>query len=163
MPKRKKTVWKSIKVPSEVHTFIKVKAKRENVAMHKVIVSAALASEVKDISEVAEKISLKAKNIDKAIWYNLKLVNGIAMYKQLLKLKGKVSGAYVTAMDEYRVEQRKKLSNTINQIEKRLKVDLDEVRDAIEELEERYDNKVTMKLNDAVKKAMFAIINKVVE
>jgi len=162
MPKRKKTVWKSIKVPSEVHTFLKVKAKRENVAMHKVIVSAALASEVKDISEVAEKVSLKAKNVDRAVWYNLKLVNGIAMYKQLLKLKGKVSGVYTTEMDEYRAEQRKKLFNTINQIEKRLKVDLTEIQELIEELELNYDNKITMKLNDAVKKAMFAIINKVV-
>jgi len=163
MPKKKKTVWKSIKVPSEVHTFLKAKAKRENVAMHKVIVSAALASEVKDISELAEKVSLKAKNIDKAVWYNLKLVNGIAMYKQLLKLKGKLSGAYTTEMDEYRLEQRRKLMRTIEQIEKRLKVDLTDVQELIEELELNYDNKITMKLNDAVKKAMFAIINKVVE
>jgi len=65
-------------------------------------------------------------------------------------------------MDEYRAEQRKKLSNTINQIEKRLKVDLTEIQELIEELELNYDNKITMKLNDAVKKAMFAIINKVV-
>jgi len=90
MPKRKKIIWKTIKVPKEVHTALKTKAKRENVAMHKVVVSAMLASEVKDISEVAEKVSLKAKDIDRAVWYNLKLVNGIAMYKQLLKLKGKV-------------------------------------------------------------------------
>jgi len=163
MPKRKKTVWKSIKVPRETHIFLKAKAKRENVAMHKVIVSVALASEIKDISEVAEKISLKAKDIDRAIWYNLKLINGIAMYKQLLKLRGRISGAYVTEMHEYRQEQRRKLMRTIEQIEKRLKVDLTEIQELIEELESKYDNKVTMKLNDAVKKAMFQIINKVVE
>jgi len=163
MPKRKKTIWKSVKIPSEVHTFLKVKAKRENVAMHKVILSTALMSEIKDISEVAEKVSLKAKDIDKAIWYNLKLVNGIAMYKQLLKLRGKISGAYTTEMNEYRLEQRKKLMRTIEQIEKRLKVDLTEIQELIEKLELNYDNKVTMKLNDAVKKAMFQIINKVVE
>jgi len=85
------------------------------------------------------------------------------MYKQVLKMKGKISGAYTTEMDEYRTEQRKKLMRTINQIEKRLKLDLTEIQELIEELEERYDNKITMKLNDTVKKAMFQIINKVVE
>jgi len=52
--------------------------------------------------------------------------------------------------------------NTIDQIEKRLKVDLTEVIEAVEEMEENSDGKTMAKLNDTVKKAMFNIISKVV-
>jgi len=163
MPKKKKTVWKSIKVPYEVHTILKAKAKRENVAMHKAIVSAILAAEDGDLAEAAEKIPVQAKNIDKALWYCFKLVNGVAMYKQALIMKGRISGAYVTAMEEYRVEQREKLFNTLNQIEERLKVDLTEVQKQIKALEKNTTGRDIMGLNDTLKKAMLQIINKVVE
>lgn len=163
MPRKKgKIVWKTIKVPEQVHMVLKAKSKSGNMAIHKVIVSAILSAESGDLAEAAEKLPLSAKNVDKAVWYCLKLVNGIAMYKQALRISSMIDAAESEQIHLYVKGQREKLMNTIEQIEKRLKVDLDEVRDAIEEMEQNGDGKTVAKLNDVVKKAMLRIISTVV-
>jgi len=85
--------WKTVKVPSEVHKVLKAKAKESGQAMHKVITSAILVLDNKDLAEAAQKLPAGAKNVDKAIWYCLKLVNGIAMYKQALKISTMIDAA----------------------------------------------------------------------
>lgn len=159
---KKKIVWKNVKVPEEVHTALKQKAKQENTAMHKVIASALLAAENVDLAEASGKLLAASKNVDKALWYCLKLVNGIAMYKQALKISNMIDAAEGEQIAEYTKSQYEKLMNTLDQIEKRLRVDMDEVRDAIKEMEGSIDGKTTAKLNGTVKKAMLGIINKVV-
>ncbi|MBW2561594.1 MAG: hypothetical protein JRE40_12175 [Deltaproteobacteria bacterium] len=131
-----RTKWKTVKVPSEVHKVLKAKAKETNQAMHRVITSAILTAENKDLAEAAQKLPASAKNVDKAIWYCLKLVNGIAMYKQALKISTMIDAVEGEQIYSYTQSQREKLMNTIDQIEKRLKVDLTEVIEAVEEMEE---------------------------
>jgi len=160
--KRKKIVWKTVKVPEQLHTVLKAKARKSKQAMHKVIVSAILMAEDRDLAEAAEKLPASAKNIDKAVWYCLKLVNGIAMYKQALRISTMIDAAEGEQILAYTRGQREKLMNTIDQIEKRLKVDLTEVIEKIEEMEESTHGKAIKNLNDVVKKAMFQIITKVV-
>jgi len=163
MPRKKgKIKWKTIKVPEQVHTVLKAKAKSGDMAIHKVIVSAILAAEDKDLADAATKLPVSAKNVDKAVWYCLKLVNGIAMYKQALKISEMIDAAESEQIAMYVKGQREKLMNTIQQIEKRLKVDMADVVEAVEEMEENGDGKIVAKLNDVVKKAMLRIISTVV-
>jgi len=133
----------------------------------KIIMEALTTSEEKATTEVVEKIADKVKELDKALWYNFKLVNGMAMYKQTVALAeayniygSEFGDALVT---EHVKDQKEKFMKTIDQIEKRLNVDLTEVLNAAEEVEENPKGKTIARLKDEVKKAMIKIFARVVE
>jgi len=163
----KKKVWKTIKVPQEIYELLIAMKREEGKAFWKIITEAITESEEEATAKIAEKMASKAKELDKALWYGFKLVNGMAMYKQTVSL----ANAYNTygsefgdaLVTEHVKDQKEKFVKTVNQIEKRLNVDLTEVLNAAEEVEEKPKGKTIAKLNDEVKKAMIKIIARVVE
>jgi len=165
--KKKKTVWKTIKVPAHVHKALKSKATSGKVAMHKIISSALIVAEDKDLVEVGEKVSKIAKDIDRVVWYAFKLSNSVAMFKRTVNVLDDAilkdsSGSDLAISNKINSELQRTI-RTVEQIESRLDLDLTEVKDAIYNFIEERDGKATRDLNDAVKKAMVKIINKVVE
>jgi len=163
----KKKVWKTIKLPQEIYELLIAMKREKGKAFWKIIAEAITESEEKATTEVVEKMAGKVKELDKAIWYSFKLVNGMAMYKQTVSL----ADAYNTygnefgdvLVKEYVKDQKEKFTKTVSQIEKRLNVDLTGVLNAIEEVEEDLRGKTVARLNDEVKKAMIKIIARVVE
>jgi len=164
MPRKKgkKIVWKTVKVPKELHKVLKSKAQETNQPIHGLITSLIIASEDEDLASASVSLKGSAKNIDKAIWYCLKLTNGIGMHKQALRISNLIDAAEGDQIKQLVENSREKLMQTIDQIENRLKVDLSDVVEAIEEIEENGDGKTIAKLNETVKKAMFRIISQVV-
>jgi len=162
----KKKVWKTVKIPEEVYELLVAIKSQNGKPFWKIIMEALTTSEEKATTEVVEKIADKVKELDKALWYSFKLVNGMAMYKQTVVL----ADAYNTygsefgdaLVTEYVKDQKEKFTKTIDQIEKRLNVDLTEILNAIEEVEENPKGKTIARLNDEVKKAMLKIIARVV-
>jgi len=163
----KKRVWKTIKLPQEIYELLIAMKTEKGKAFWKIIAEAITESEEEATAKIAEKIADKVKELDKALWYCFKLVNGMAMYKQTVSLAeayntyGSEFGDVLTK--EYVKGQKEKFIKTIDQIERRLNVDLTKILDAVDELEENPKGKVVAKLNDEVKKAMLKIIARVVE
>ncbi len=160
--KRTKTVWKAIRVPEQVHAVLKQKAKKQKVAMHKVISQALMESKMLPYKDIQEKLTGDAKNIDRAIWYAFKLANGVAMFKQAVILAGKLDAAEGEQIAAFVNSEKEKLMRTIEQIEKRCNVNLEDVRNAVTHYAEGDGEVTTAVLNDTVKAAMIEILNNVI-
>jgi len=88
-------------------------------------------------------------DIDRNIWYAFKLVNSVAQLKFAIE----------EFNDENRINLYKNLTmQTINQIEERLGVDLDNVKKAIDKFLENPNGRTKANLNDETKFAMVKIL-----
>jgi len=88
-------------------------------------------------------------DIDKQIWYAFKLVNSVAQLKTVIDL----------SLDNDTVNEYKNLTmKTINQIEERLGIDMENVRKAIEKFLENPTGRNKANLNDETKMAMVRIL-----
>ena len=88
-------------------------------------------------------------DIDRNIWYAFKLVNSVAQLKFAVE----------EFNDESRINLYKNLTmQTINQIEERLGVDLDNVKKAIDKFLENPNGRTKANLNDETKFAMVKIL-----
>jgi len=88
-------------------------------------------------------------DIDRNIWYAFKLVNSVAQLKFAVE----------EFNDENRINLYKNLTmQTINQIEERLGVDLDNVKKAIDKFLENPNGRTKANLNDETKFAMVKIL-----
>jgi len=88
-------------------------------------------------------------DIDKQIWYAFKLVNSVAQLKTVIDL----------SLDNDTVNEYKNLTmKTINQIEERLGIDMDNVKKALEKFIENPTGRNKANLNDETKMAMARIL-----
>lgn len=141
--------WKSIGVKEDLKKIVDEVAKRRGFKKYQVV-ELAIRQFVKE-----QKYGKKEKkyhwgyDIDRNVWYAFKLVNSVAQLKFAVE----------EFNDEDRVSFYKKLAmQTINQIEERLGVDLDNVRKALEKFLENPTGKNKANLNDETKMAMVRIL-----
>lgn len=88
-------------------------------------------------------------DIDKQIWYAFKLVNSVAQLKTVIDL----------SLDNDTVNEYKNLTmKTINQIEERLGIDMENVKKALEKFIENPTGRNKANLNDETKMAMLRIL-----
>ena len=161
--KKSKTVWKSIKVPEGLHTILKKNAKKKGIAMHKLISELLLGSNEILYYELRKKLTGEAKDVDRAMWYAFKLANGISMFKQAVIISNKIDSAECEQIAKIVDNELNKILRTIEQIEKRCKVELSDLKDAIIAYANGDESIKTYVLNDMVKLAMMKIINSVVK
>lgn len=157
----KKTVWKTVRVPEQLHKILKSKAKKQGIAMHKLISQLFLEANILPYKDVQQKLTGEAKNVDKAFWYAFKLNNSISMLKQAVILAGKIDSAECEQIKRFIDDELRKTMRTVEQIEKRCKVDLQELKQAVKHYVEGDGEVTTAGLNDRTKIAMIQIVNSV--
>ena len=157
----KRTVWKTVRVPEQLHSILKSKAKKQGIAMHKLISQLFLEANILPYRDVQQKLTGEAKNVDKAFWYAFKLNNSISMLKQTVILAGKIDSAECEQIKRFIDDELSKTMRTIEQIEKRCKVDLQELKNAVKKYVEGDGEITTAGLNDRTKIAMIKIVNSV--
>ena len=149
--KRKKIAWKSIRVPEEIHAWLKRNATAQEKAMHHVI------------RDLIFQRGKQFRDIDKLTWYAFKLINGYVMWKQTLAMKELVDEDKMRTFEEYLKLQRNKFMITIEQIESRLGISLNYLKDTLEKVDEPLKGRDVAKLNDAVKASVEKILMKLAE
>jgi len=149
--KRKRIAWKNIRVPEELHSWLKRNSTIQEKAMHKVI---------RDL--ILER-GKQLRDIDKLTWYSFKLINGYAMWKQTYSIVSSLPEKEQKRFYGVEKAQREKLLNTIEQIEARLNIDLSDLREMIDNVNDKLTGKEISKLNDAFKRAMEKILMKLAE
>jgi len=143
----------TVRVPVWLRDDLKRVANAMNVPMWKVIHTAIEKKGLEFIEETIRKGVIAEKKLDKAMWYAFKLINSIAYLKKTVELykDGLIEEEDVKA--ELNATMR-----TLAQIEERLGVDVENVREAIEKFLNNPNGKTTANLNDNVKLAVVRII-----
>jgi len=141
--------WKSIGVREEVKKIIDEIAKRRGWKKYKVVELAIRQFAKEQKYGKKEKKYHWGYDIDRNLWYAFKLVNSVAQLK--------------TIVDEFDDEGKIKeyvnmTMRTIDQIEDRLGIDMEDVRKALNKFLKNPEGKNKAKLNDETKMAMLRIL-----
>ena len=144
-------VWKHIAVKEDVKKIVDEVAKRRGLKKYQVIELAIRQFAKEQTYKSGDKEYHHGYDVDRGLWYAFKLVNSVAQLKHAVEQK----------FDERDIMRyKKKTLATINQIETRLGVDLNNVKSAIDTFIETPQGKQSAKLNDETKLAMARIIFK---
>ena len=146
-----KKVWKMIGVPEELKNLVDRIAKRERMKKYEVVETAITQFAMAQTYKRRGKEYLAGYTIDRAFWYMFKLANSVAQLKMAVELE----------LSESEVKQYyDSTMKTIEQIEERLNVELDDLRRAIENYVKKPNNTSKVKVNDETKFAMMRILSK---
>ncbi|RLG33791.1 hypothetical protein DRN97_04180 [Methanosarcinales archaeon] len=154
--------WKSIKIPLSLYQTITAVASRENTTKYHVIASALAKTGKLSDEEFEELLAKNIMAVDRRVWYSFKLINGFAMFKQLAIVSNFPSLQRNKEIKEYVEKEKKKFLGTIEQVEKRLKVDLSDIRKIVEYISGDNSGTEVAKINDTVKRKVIEILTKVV-
>jgi len=142
-------VFKTVGVKEDVKEIIDEIARRRGWKKYKVVELAIRQFAKEQKYGKKEKKYHWGYDIDRNIWYAFKLVNSVAQLKFAVE----------EFNDESRINLYKNLTmQTINQIEERLGVDLDNVKKAIDKFLENPNGRTKANLNDETKFAMVKIL-----
>ena len=142
-------VFKTVGVKEDVKQIIDEIARRRGWKKYKVVELAIRQFAKEQKYGKKEKKYHWGYDIDRNIWYAFKLVNSVAQLKFAVE----------EFNDESRINLYKNLTmQTINQIEERLGVDLDNVKKAIDKFLENPNGRTKANLNDETKFAMVKIL-----
>jgi len=142
-------VFKTVGVKEDVKQIIDEIAKRRGWKKYQVVETAIRQFAKEQKCGKGEKKYHWGYDIDRNIWYAFKLVNSVAQLKFAVE----------EFNDENRINLYKNLTmQTINQIEERLGVDLDNVKKAIDKFLENPNGRAKANLNDETKFAMVKIL-----
>jgi len=141
--------FRTVGVKEEVKQIIDEIARRRGWKKYKVVELAIRQFAKEQKYSRGEKKYHWGYDIDRNIWYAFKLVNSVAQLKFAVE----------EFNDENRINLYKNLTmQTINQIEERLGVDLDNVKKAIDKFLENPNGRTKANLNDETKFAMVKIL-----
>jgi len=141
--------FKAVGVKEDVKQIIDEIAKRRGFKKYQVVELAIRQFAKEQKCGKGEKKYHWGYDIDRNIWYAFKLVNSIAQLKTVIDLN----------LDNDTVNEYKNLTmKTINQIEERLGIDLDNVKKALEKFLENPNGRTKANLNDETKMAMVRIL-----
>jgi len=141
--------WTCVGVRSDVKKIIDEIAKRRGMKKCEVVEVAIRQFAKEQKYKRGEKEYHWGYDIDRHLWYAFKIANSVAQLKTIVELNG----------DEKKInEYRNMTMNTINQIEERLGVDLDNVRKAVEKFLQNPSGRNKANLNDETKVAMARIL-----
>ena len=142
-------VFKTVGVKEDVKEIIDEIARRRGWKKYKVVELAIRQFAKEQKYGKKEKKYHWGYDIDRNIWYAFKLVNSVAQLKFAVE----------EFNDESKINLYKNLTmQTINQIEERLGVDLDNVKKAIDKFLENPNGRTKANLNDETKFAMVKIL-----
>jgi len=145
--------WTCVGVKSDVKKIIDEIAKRRGMKKCEVVEVAVRQLLKEQKYKRGEKEYHWGYDIDRPLWYAFKLANSVAQLKTIVELNGDEKG------DEKKInEYRNMTMNTINQIEERLGVDLDNVKRAIDRFLKTPNGRMKAYLNDETKVAMARIL-----
>jgi len=141
--------FKSVGVREDVKEIIDEISKRRGFKKYQVVELAIRQFAMEQKYGRKEKKYHWGYDIDKQIWYAFKLVNSVAQLKTVIDL----------SLDNDTVNEYKNLTmKTINQIEERLGIDMDNVKKALEKFIENPTGRNKANLNDETKMAMLRIL-----
>ena len=141
--------WTCVGIKSDVKKIIDEIAKRRGMKKCEVVEVAIRRFATEQKYKRGEKEYHWGYNLDRELWYAFKLANSVAQLKTIIELNG----------DEKKInEYRNMTMNTINQIEERLGVDLDNVKRAIDRFLKNPNGRMKAYLNDETKVAMARIL-----
>ena len=141
--------WTCVGIKSDVKKIIDEIAKRRGMKKCEVVEVAIRRFATEQKYKRGEKEYHWGYNLDRELWYAFKLANSVAQLKTIIELNG----------DEKKInEYRNMTMNTINQIEERLGVDLDNVKRAIDRFIKNPNGRMKAYLNDETKVAMARIL-----